>query len=425
MVGLSTLLAAGCSAVGGQGADPPPKATIDHSTTNAAAPVLADLGPVAGTLAESWHVDTRLPGDDGSPDHRASRRLVAGQLIVAAGTGVDVYDARTGRPRWHYREPGRRLTGYAETSGSIVVQTDDQDPAEAKPRWTGLATATGRVEWTSRALGHSFPQVGLDIPAGGGVLPLLPRTKADFEGVRGLDARTGHTRWTRPVADHGCTAGLFEQLSAEDTDGSLFVVKEKCPGHVRMIALDPATGHRRWVRDPGGDQHGAVVVRHGVALFQGAQAVSIVAADGHDLVDGRNGYGCAGTCRFEVAGDHAVVARLTGRKQVLMVDLRNGRATTRPVTELYDALTVAAGHVYGLGRRLGKSVDEAGAAQLLPAALDVIDPATGTIQTRPAPFATSDPPEVTWIGVAGQRLYTGGQVARAARTTAYATVRNR
>jgi hypothetical protein len=51
--------------------------------------------------------------------------------------------------------------------------------------------------------------------------------------------------------------------------------------------------------------------------------------------------------------------------------------------------------------------------------------------SRAAPFATSDPPEgvgdqeVTWIGVAGQRLFTGGQVAGAARTTAYATVRNR
>jgi hypothetical protein len=40
---------------------------------------------------------------------------------------------------------------------------------------------------------------------------------AGYEGVRGIDAATGRVRWTRPVAEHGCTTPILDQLGAEDT----------------------------------------------------------------------------------------------------------------------------------------------------------------------------------------------------------------
>jgi outer membrane protein assembly factor BamB len=406
LIGLATFLVAACSA-GHKGKDPgAPKVKVDHSTTGAAAPALVDAGPVAGTLGESWHVDTRPPRD--SADPQVFRRLVAGQLIVGTVTGVEAYDAGSGRARWHYREPGRTVTGYAETSGSLVVMTADPDLARGSSRWTGLATATGRVRWTAPRPGYQLMSGGLDVAAGQGVLPVLPLSGTG--GVRGLDASTGRIRWTRPVAERGCRTPILDQLGAQDTDGSLFALREECADRVRVLAVDPATGAVRWAHDA--DRRAVTVLRRGTALIDGAKGV-VVAADGHDVGGGRP---CPAPCRFAVAGARAVVTSAT---QALTVDLASGRVTARPLVAPYGALAVAGGQVYGVRRHLGDG--------LLPAALDVIDPAAGTVRTGPAPFALAERPgdagerDVPWIGVSGRRLYAGHQVSGVFRTTSYET----
>lgn len=410
LIGLTTLLAAACSA-GHKGRDGTgPKVEVDHSTTDTAAPALVDAGPVAGTLGESWHVDTRPPRD--SADPQLFRRLVDGQLIVGTVTGVEAYDAGTGRVRWHYREPGRTVIGYAETSGSLVVMTADPDLARGTSRWTGLATATGRVRWTAPRPGYQLASGGLDVAAGQGVLPVLPMSGGGFDGVRGLDASTGRVRWTRPVAERGCQTPILDQLGAQDTDGSLFALREECADHVRILAVDPATGAVRWAHDA--DRRAVTVVRRGTALIDGAKAL-VVTADGHEVGGGRP---CPAPCRFAVTGAQAVVTSAT---QALTVDLPSGKATTRPLVAPYGALAVAGGQVYGVRRHLG--------AGLLPAALDVIDPAAGTVRTGPAPFALAERPgdagerDIPWIAVTGRRLYAGHLVSGMFRTSSYETTR--
>lgn len=417
LIGLTTFLAAACS-TGGKGDDgTAPKVDVDHSTTGAGAPALVDAGPAAGTLGESWHVDTRPPPD--SADPQVFRRLVDGQLIVATVAGVAAYDALTGRARWHYRESGRKVTGLAETSGSLVIMTADPEMARGTSRWTGLATATGRVRWSAARPGYQLASGGLDVAAGQGVLPVLPMSGAGFAGVRGLDAATGRVRWTRPVAERGCETRILDQLGAQDTDGSLFALREECPDHVRVLALDPATGTVRWAHDA--DRRAVTVVRRGTALIDGARGVTLVAADGHEVVGERDGRRCPAPCRFAVAGEHAVVTSAT---RALTVDLASGKIVTRPLPAPYGTLAVAGGQVYGVRGHLGQ-----GPARLLPAALDVIQPAAGTVRTGPAPFALVERPgdagerSVTWLAVTGRRLYAGHLVSGMFRTTSYETTR--
>ena len=415
LICLTALLPAACSAGHKGDGGSAPKVEIDHSTRGAAAPALLDAGPAAGTLGESWHVDTRPPA--GSSDPQVFRRLVDGQLIVGTATGVEAYDASTGEARWHYREPGRNVTGYAETAGSLVVMTTDEDMTRRTARWTGLATATGRVRWALRRPGYQLSDGHLDVAAGQGVLPLLPMSGTGYEGVRGLAAATGRVRWARPVAERGCKTPIVDQLGAEDTDGSLFVLREECGDHARILALDPATGTVRWAHDA--DRHGVTVVRRGIALINDARSIVIVAADGHELVGG--GHRCAAPCRFAVAGDHAVVTSAT---EALTVGLPGGKVTTRTLPAPYTALAVAGAQVYGVRRHLGE-----GAVRLLPAALDVLDPAAGTVRTGPAPFALTERPgdagesDVPWIAVTGRRLYAGHLVSGVFRTTSYETTK--
>lgn len=411
LIGLTAFLAAGCSA-GHKGKDATaPKVEVDHSTTGAAALALVDAGPQAGTLGESWHVDTRPPKD--SVDPQVFRRLVDGQLVVGTVTGVDAYDAGTGRSRWHYREPGRKVTGYAETAGSLVVMTADPDLARGTSRWTGLATATGQVRWTTSRPGYQLASAGLDVAAGQGVVPVLPVSGGGFAGVRAIDASTGRARWTRPVAERGCQTPILDQFGAQDTDGSLFALREECAGRVRVLGIDPATGAVRWAHDA--DRRAVTVVRRGTALVDGPRDAVVVTVDGHEA---GGAHPCPAPCRFAVAGAQAVITDAT---QALTVDLASGKVTARPLAAPYGTLAVAGGQVYGVRRLLG--------AGLLPAALDVIDPAAGIVRTGPAPFALAARPgdagerDVPWIAVTGRRLYAGHLVSGVFRTTSYETTR--
>lgn len=405
LAGLATLLAAACTDDG--------EVRTARATARTAAPALADAGPLVGTLAESWHQDTRPPGDTPG-DPAVSRRLIAGQLVVATGAGVAAYDASTGRPRWHYREPGRRITGWAATAGSLVLLTDDQNLDRRGSRWTGLTAATGAVEWSEHAPGYPLPGDGLNVVAGQGVLPLISPDAPDE--LRAVDARTGRVRWIRPVAEHGCRTPLIDQIGAEDTDGSVFALREVCGTRVRALAVG-AAGAVRWARDL--DRRGVAVARDGITLLDETSGVTIVAADGH--VVARDRRRCDAPCRFAVAHDHAVATSAT---RALTADLLSGRVETRSLAAPYQALAVADGMVYGVRGRLGE-----GPVRLLPAALDVIDPATGTVRTGPAPFALAAGPDdagqrdVSWVAVAGGRLYAGRTRGGRFRTTAYATTR--
>jgi len=403
------------------------KVRVDHST---AAPVaaLADTGPVPGAVTESWHVD--LPF--GSMTKPEPPRLVNGQLVVASSRGLDVFDASTGKERWHYREPGRGFGGYAATAGVLVAMTYQQDDPENEPlrRRVGLDAGTGRVLWTSRDKGIPFTTgVFSDVVAGGGVLPMK---KVEYgDDLFGVDARSGHTRWTRDnVGGRGCETS---ELPTQGTDGSLLLFKVTCHGRDRILALDPATGRKRWRKNlapSSGEDVLGTSVSGGTALIQYETGYRIVAADGREPA-GSGGIECYLECRLQTTAGHIVVVPMDGglgvsaKRHVLIVDTRTGRTTVGDIGEAYSTLTAAGGRVYGLHRHLFTTY----VARLLPSGLDVIDPATGAVQARPLPFATSvtddEPgePAADWMAVAGGRLYTRRVLDETARVTAYATTK--
>jgi hypothetical protein len=83
---------------------------------------------------------------------------------------------------------------------------------------------------------------------------------AATEGNRvvGMNARTGHRRWTTglgpPQPQSGLPCGDIDPLGITGTPaydaatGSVFVVAETSGGHHTLWALNAATGHRRWHR---------------------------------------------------------------------------------------------------------------------------------------------------------------------------------
>jgi outer membrane protein assembly factor BamB len=431
LLGLTVLATAagGCTS---HDAPKAPKARVDQST---AAPVaaLADTGPVPGSVTESWHVDLPRPVDRlGATETPEPPRLVNGQLVLASSRGLDVYDASTGKERWHYREPGRALRGYAATAGVLVAMTVQPDDSEnpSLSRRIGLDAGTGRVLWTGRNDGVGFTEgTPSEVVASGGVVPMR---KGEHSGdVFGVDARSGRTRWKRGhVGERGCETN---DTVSRGTDGSLLLFRETCHGRDRILALDPVTGRERWRKDvvsPPGEGAPDTSVSGGMALIKYTTAFSIVAADGRELATGGD-IGCYAQCRLQTTAGHALVVPMgnelgiSSKPQTLIVDTRTGRKTTSPIGAAYLALTVAGGRVYGLHQHIATT----DITKLLPAGLDVIDPATGTVRPRPLPFATSvvddEPgePAADWMAVAGGRLYLRRLLDKTERVTSYATTR--
>lgn len=424
------LLAAGCTSDGGPGSAP--RVRLDHSTAVPAAP-LADTGPVPGSVTESWRVDIPLAVDRfRSREIEKSPRLLNGQLVVASSHGLDVYDAATGKERWHYHEPGRELGGYAATAGVLVAMTQQPDSEDkSSSRRVGLDAGTGRVLWTSRDKGVRFTSdADSEVVAGGGVVPMRKREFAD--GLFGVDARSGRIRWTRErVGKKGCETS---DITNQGNDGSLLLFRETCHYRNRILALDPATGRVRWrkeiVQQPN-EEVSRASVSGGIALITYMTGFRLFAADGHELA-GKSDLGCAVWCRLQTTAGYAVVAPMiediegSEKHQGLIVDTRTGRATVYPVNESYSALTAAGGRVYGLHQHVSASIS----TELLPSGLDVIAPATGVVQPRPLPFATTrysdvqpGEPTADWMAVAGGRLYTERLLGETVRVTSYTTTR--
>ena len=381
---------------------------LDHSTATALPP-LPDTARAEGALTEAWHVDT-FAGETGTATAaRMSARLVGGQLFVAHPSGLDVYDARTGRPRWHYREPDRTLSDFAVTAGMFVARTGE--PGESPGRWVGLDAATGRIRWTAEDDGIPFRQDQAEMVAGAGVVPVMDIDGAASDEVRAIDARTGRTRWKRRVAERGCEADPGDQGEGGESDGSLFAVDESCVGSQhRVILLNPADGRQRWARDLARDpQVETVIVRTGAVLFAGTGAPILYSADGRELVGQDPSRRCDGHCELQVTGGRAVITYGARASTILITDLSTGKTSTRPVQEQPSSLTVAAGSVYGFRQIAAPALP--GGSALLPAGIDVIDPVAATVRTRPLPFGTDwgfahiglDP--VRWQAVADGRLY--------------------
>ena len=373
----------------------PSKVELDRTTAAAPAQPAADAGLPAATPKQLWRAD--LPN---VPSPNVARlEPVAGQLAVVSPRGLDVLDAQTGKPRWHYYEKSRLVTSYAVTADAVVVTTvaagkdgkallDD----DKQLRTTGLDAATGKSLWDKD---HLLPvtegqQTGYH-PFGSaksGVAVLAGPDKAR-PTLLGIDARTGKQRWTwsNGAAQH-CS------FRPQDSDGSLLLFEASCGTQKTMYALDPTSGVIRWEKPV---DKGTWNTRtwNGVTLITNFRLndneSTLVGPDGKTLWKLKDKEFAA--TEMAVSGGRAVLTvsdhdRGFGRR-IEIVNTRTGKVEKRTDARDHDRLVPAGGRVYGVRQWLGEYQDsEYGISpKLVPGALDVIDPGKGKVTTVPLPFA--------------------------------------
>ncbi|QKG24961.1 PQQ-binding-like beta-propeller repeat protein [Actinomadura verrucosospora] len=396
------VLAAGCT-------DPEepkrPGIELDRTTAEGGAAPEEDRGLPAAPLREQWRADvTGLPAPAG-----ARVEMVAGRVVVLSDRGLDVLDAGTGRPSWHYRERSRAVTDYTVTPDTVVVTTSATSGTRLRLdgarrlRSTALDAATGRTLWTDdRALWAADDLAGLaqrpgerrEYPAAKAGTVVLKSGDENRPGLAGVDARTGKQRWTwAPQAAAGrCSFRPY------DTDGSLLVVASDCDK--TAYALDPASGRVRWQKVPGkGTSH--VLTRDGVTLLTasapgGDNVSTLVGADGREIwkLTSRT----LSADELAVAGDHAVVTVADNDRgyglRMEFVNLHTRKVDGRTDARAHDGLVAAGGRVYGVRQWIGEyqGFGYGLPPRLVPGALDVADPARRTVTTVPLPFAMDDDP---------------------------------
>lgn len=402
------LLSTGCSIFGEE------EALADIARDQTFAPSgprpVADAGPAPGILRESWRIDGL-----GKEKDAREIRLAGGQLFVAGADGLEAHDAGTGAKRWRYREPGRDLIGYAVSKDALVIATrpstgqsstgqSGSTRSDADIRLTGLAAGTGRLLW-ERSGAEATPftsQQGLALAIGEGVVPLLaeaPRSGDDDKPDEfiALDAATGERRWRR---EHRAPGGCDypQRRATTDTDGSVVVFQESCRSEHYVYAFDPATGTPLWSRRGTSRLGAETSVRNGATLIgldKGTRV--IVGRDGRDLARMDGAVQCVTPCSLQSMGDDLGLIHLDGSNNLVVSLINRSSGQVRTVDTPDDGLpAVGGGRVYSVRPHLDRGT-------LLPAGLTVLDPATAALTTMPLPLSLpSGRPR--WAGATGGQL---------------------
>jgi outer membrane protein assembly factor BamB len=183
-----------------------------------------------------------------------------------------------------------------QTQETISVTAPDT-AATSFTNWPTYHHSTARGGHVAHPAGHPLHVAwtkGLGAAVYGEPLVVGSTMIAATEGneVFGLNARTGHKRWTvglgRPQPQSGLQCGDIDPLGITGTPaydastGSVFVVAETDGGHHTLWAIDAANGRRRWHRSldvlpnrnrKAEQQRAAVLVEHGrVVVSFGALA---------------------------------------------------------------------------------------------------------------------------------------------------------
>ena len=396
---------------------------VDRTTSESGATPFGNTGPPIRTVGEQWRTDVKSGGHV---------EFAAGQALIFKGRGLDVVDANTGKPRWHYDERDRQLANFLVTSDTVVLTTGKFGPdgallpeSEERRHSIGLDVATGRTLWTnddlkpltkelwlSKYKPFASPQAGVVVFRGSGSKP----------GLTGVDARTGKQRWAwESKTDPQCV------LTWQDSDGSLLVMTETCPSQTTLIALDPASGTVAWQQQRPTDDSVRTVTREKITLVPRSpkakkSAPLLIAANGRQLWKqaGKN----AEAEELAVVGDRAVMkVSARGGDRLLFVDTRTGKEGKSVPATKHDTLTVVGDRVYGV-RPLVDGPDPSRSHHLIPRGLDVIDPATSKVTTLPLPFGTDvssggSESSSTGVFVRGDHIYRAVSNEQGLRLIAY------
>ncbi|WP_019629116.1 PQQ-binding-like beta-propeller repeat protein [Actinomadura atramentaria] len=375
---------------------------VRHSVTDAPVRAQLDLGPPPGPLAVSWERSERVPSGGAGA---VAYAVADGQAVAVSGHGLDVRDARTGAARWGYRRIGWTLAAWA-TTGTRIVASFVRGDRRGDRQTVAFDALSGGVLWRrSGDLPASAARETLRWPAGSGN---VVTTGPDRAELYGRSAATGDRRWTLPLP-RGCR--LFEDAAqAADATETIVAVALDCAGGGRLLALDPATGRSRWVRDLGPGGAPQVAVRGGAVLAADGTALRAFAADGSTLAVWKGDDVCGDTMcpavlvdggplivAYQPAADDDGDGTRSGRIEA--VDPGSGRSLWRRDAPAYAALAAAGGAVYALRPRLADA--------LLPAGIDVVSPGDGSVRPVPAPFVLDPALDGVrpWLAAAGGLLY--------------------
>ena len=379
---------------------------VNRTVTHAPRPPLADLGPPPGPVTTSWQLSTPVSDSELPAYDRVAYTIMDGSLVVVSGHGLTVRDARTGRERWHYYRGQWSLLGWART-GQVLIAYLERTGHRGNRLMVGLDVVSGTLLWRQRGdVPAAIERTTLRWPAGGGVVIV---TEEGRHTVFGRSATTGRRVWTKRLA-HGCLlpdAVPYGSASSE----TVAAFGLDCGTHDRTLAVDPRTGRTLFaVSAP----HAAVTVSgEATVLFDGA---GLYAYDrrGREFLTRRGEDVCRDMCPVAVTGGRLLVAYDlvrqprdgTATRRLESVDIASGALDWRRDMSGYTALSVAGGLVYGLRSRLADS--------LLPAGIDVIDPATGQGTTVPVPLVTRPGLDGVrpWLAEGGGLLYVAVPTAR-------------
>lgn len=422
-----------------------PDVRVEHRPIQAAPAPLSDAGPPLGTYRPDWR--TTISYRTGPP----TVHLVGGQLVVVSQAAIDAYDARTGKPSWHFREPGRRIAGFAITDGVVVAKFRSNTSNDEEQHLLGLDAGSGELLWENTEDwdltydgdgGSSQPLEPAD--AVDGIVPI----SVEYDDERlGVEARTGDTVWK--LTDSEVAAGECEPAKGEpggDPKASVLPVHFHCEaqdlasGGLRelLLLVDPESGEPRWSRrvDSAIDVGSAdVEVRGGVTMVEPAgerAAPELIGPDGRTLFAPEAGR-CSVSCELHVSGGRVLfqyvdVVGQTDRgseeteDRLAAVDPKTGRTVRmRDPGENVAPYVAAGGKLYGLVMAHGDSEGGLITDRLLPAGLAVLDVAGQRRHRVPMPYPSHlvFPPAkgvvAQPVAVGGGRVFTVRQVSDAGR----------
>ncbi|HEY8480856.1 MAG TPA: PQQ-binding-like beta-propeller repeat protein, partial [Spirillospora sp.] len=177
-------------------------------------------------------------------------------------------------------------------------------------------------------------------------------------------------------------------------------------GHGRLLAVEPETGTVRWSRSLGSRESPEVAMLDGgVTLVSDGTALRALDADGDQFAVWRGDGVCGDAlCPAVLESGRLLVVHHpdgAGRGETRMEAVRvpSGEVEWRREVPAYAALTRAGGRVFALRPRLS--------GRLLPAGVDIVEPADGRTTTAPAPISVNLdlPGPRPWLAAAGGLLY--------------------
>jgi outer membrane protein assembly factor BamB len=353
---------------------------------------------VASTIADrttARPLDGPAAGPPGDLDRPTASFTAAGQvydagryLVVDIAGGVEVRDASTGRPRWHFRDPDKRFS-HVLVSGdrrSVVVVR----PTSDRPTAVAFDVATGVRRW-SRVLPSDRPVDVSSLPlraaAAGPVIVLFNGDPNTSGSGFAIDARTGDVRWQVPDPPAaGCR--YEDSTTAADT----VVVAYRCEQPDRtsgwqVVGLSADDGKARWTeRGPDGSTMVSVrVTGRDVHLHRFVKGAAACETAVLDAVSGapRLRYtdpvvGCTPPMVGNGVSAQAWPPNI-GSARVIGVDQPTGevRWATAPLSDRRDAYVLA--HLV-VGRTAYVLVQPGLGAR--EADLAAVDLATGAVSTR-------------------------------------------